>query len=93
MILHWHDYEKECEYAVKTDTEAFLYDENFDEIMHITNITDSEWNYISLQNGEWSEPYDIPSVKERLESDIDYLEMMNESMEADIDYCLMMLGE
>lgn len=93
MVLHWHDFTAECDYAVKTDSEVFLYDDNFDEILHIKNITDTEWNYISIQNGEWSESYDIPSVKERLEADIDYLEMMNDSMAADLDYCLMMIGE
>lgn len=93
MILHWYDEETECYKAVRNESEVFLYNEEFKLIKHIFNIGENEWSHIILQNGEWSDPSEIPSTEEKLYSEIDFLTMENESLRADVDYLLMMIGE
>lgn len=100
MILLWHNEKYECEYAIRGKDSVRLYDSSFKMILSIDNISSEEWNNFSFQSGDWSESTAIPSEKEILQSDIDYLSMINESLEsdneflrADLDYCLMLLEE
>lgn len=72
-----------CEKAFKMEHEVIMFDENDKEINRISNIYGDEWNYISVEGGEWIvEPTDI----ERLQEEVDVLR-------ADLDYCLMLLEE
>ena len=100
ITLHWYDNTYTAQYAVKGTDYVALYDEAFAETQRIINIHGKEWEHISLEGGEWSEPSDIPSQEEILRADVDFLTMENESLEgtveqqqADIDYCLMLLDE
>lgn len=75
MQVIWRDGVFECAKAAKTDSEVILYDENNNEINRIFNITDEEWNYISIQNGEWTK---IPTALDIMRADVDFLLMLNE---------------
>lgn len=65
--------------AVKTETEVILFDDNRSEILHLSNITENEWQYISLEEGEWSDLDEIPSDIDILRADVDYLLMLSET--------------
>ena len=87
-------------YAVKSIDNIILYDENYLETQHIYNITYRDWPHISIEGGTWTDPSEIPTETDRLQANIDYLDMQAESLEAsdeanraDIDYCLMMLDD
>lgn len=93
--------------ACKSDSDFRVFDEYGKMIDHVSNISKSEWNWISLDQGEWSDPIDIPTESDVLRADVDFLTMENEFLEtenaelraqsevdrADIDYCLMLLEE
>lgn len=100
MIVHWHDETFECNIAVRGYNYIVMYDENYNEIQQIVNIIGREWNDISIENGEWSDPSIIPTELERVQADVDFLTMENESLteqteidRADIDYLLMLVEE
>lgn len=100
ITLHWYDQTYTAQYAVKGTDYVALYGLDFVQTMRIINIHGTEWEHISLDGGEWSDPEAIPSGVEILRADVDYLTMENEALEgtveqqqADIDYCLMLLDE
>lgn len=100
MILLWCDEPYECEYAIKEATSVRLYDSSFKMVLAVDNISPKEWNNFVFQSGDWSESTAVPSESEKLQSDVDFLTMVNESLEsdneilrADLDYCLMLLEE
>ena len=76
VTLHYGQSVYTGEKAAKTDTEVILYDENNHEILHFSNVIGNEWEYISLEDGEWFFPLDIPSEMDKLHADIDYLMMI-----------------
>ena len=63
--------------AAKTDTEVILYNENNREVLHFVNVIGDEWNYISLEGGEWLSPSDVPTEMDKVRADIDYLMMIS----------------
>ena len=98
VTLKWHNEIFEADKAVRLSNSVILYDENNNEIFKIKNIFGPEWNYITLQNGEWSEASEIPTEYDYLQADIDFLQMENDALtieneqrRADVDYCLMLL--
>lgn len=98
--LHWHNNEFTADIAVKGANYVALYDNSYNETQRITNIHGKEWEHISIEGGDWTDPSEIPSKEEILRADVDYLTMENEYLEeqaeqyrADIDYCLMLLEE
>lgn len=100
ITLHWYTSSYTAHYAVKGSDYVALYDDSFAETMRIINIHDAEWNHITLDGGDWSDPEAIPSAEEILRADVDYLTMENEALEgdieqakADIDYLLMITEE
>ena len=72
----WNDVEYECPYAVRNSDSIFLYDENYNLINRILNITKNEWKNIIIQNGEWSNKEDIPTAIDYIRADVDYLMMI-----------------
>ena len=99
ITLHWHDDVMTAEFAVRGYDYVALYDEDYIETARVIHIIGTEWQNISLE-GEWTPEEDIPTERERMQADIDFLTMENESLEeqneqqqADIDYCLMLLEE
>lgn len=76
MIIKWRDTEYLCEYAVKKKNSVIGYDSNYSEVCKIVNIDKHEWDYITLENGEWSES--VPTFQEALRADVDYLLMLQE---------------
>ena len=100
ITLHWHTETHTADIAVKGADYVALYDSNFTETFRVINIHGAEWDHISIEGGEWSDPSAIPSGEEILRADLDFLTMENEALEgtveqqqADIDYCLMLLDE
>lgn len=100
VTLQWHNEIIEADKAVKTINSVILYDENDVETFRIRNVYGSEWNYISLTDGEWSNKSDINTENDHIRADLDFLLMENESLimeneqlRADVDYCLMLLDE
>lgn len=100
ITLHWYNETFTAQYAVKGADYVALYDDSFAEVQRIINIHGTEWEHISIDGGEWSDPEAIPSVVEILRADVDYLTMENEALEgdveqakADIDYLLMITDE
>ena len=100
MIINWYGVRLKCSFAVNLGNSIILYDENYIEIQHIYNITYRDWPHISIEGGSWTDPSEIPTDIDRLQSDIDYLDMQTADLEkqdetnrADIDYCLMMLND
>jgi hypothetical protein len=97
--FHWYNEIFTAEYAVNFGSDVFLYDENYNLIRHIQNLTYRDADHVSLE-GTWTDPSEIPTETDRLQASIDYLDMQAESLEAsdeanraDIDYCLMMLDD
>ena len=95
----WYNEIFVAEYAVNFGSDVFLYDENYNLIRHIQNLTYRDADHVSLE-GTWTDPSEIPTETDRLQASIDYLDMQAESLEAsdeanraDIDYCLMMLDD
>ena len=86
IIVHYGSSSYECSYAARTETEVILYDANHELISRISGIYGDEWDYISIENGEWSEPEEAPSEKDILNARLD-------QMQADLDYCLMLLED
>lgn len=100
ITLHWYDEQYTGDIAVKGYDYVALYDENYNETQRIISVFGREWNHISIEGGEWTDPSVIPTIEDHLRADIDYLTMMNEDLtkqneqaRADIDYLLMMLEE
>ena len=98
VTLQWNTELIEADKAVKTINSVILYDENNYETFRINNIYGSSWDYISLKNGEWTSPAEIPTDSDRMRAELDFLQMENEALtmeneqlRADIDYCLMLL--
>ena len=99
ITLHWYDKFITAHYAVKGADYVILYDDKYNEVVRIINITSREWPYISI-DGEWTDPSGIPTAEEILRADIDYLTMESdylagesEQARADIDYLLMITEE
>lgn len=100
ITLQWHDQTFTAQYAVQGADYVALYDEAFAETQRIININGQEWEHISIDGGDWSDPEAIPSGEEILRADLDFLTMENEALEgdveqakADIDYLLMITDE
>lgn len=105
--INYDDMIYEGDKACKTDHDFRVFDIYGHETDHVSNIYGAEWGFIRLEDGEWSEPYEIASESEVTRADIDFLTMENEYLEAenqelreaveadraDIDYCLMLLEE
>lgn len=62
--------------AAKSDTEVVIYDENWNELHKISNISAEEWNFISIEGGEWQPMPEIPTETEKLRADVDYILML-----------------
>lgn len=86
MIFHYAETTVECAKAGKSDHDVVLYDENGNIIWTVSNIYGSEWDYISIEDGEWEEIVPEPS-------DVDILQNEVNVLRADLDYCLMLLEE
>ena len=80
ITLHWYDETYTGDYAVKGEDYVALYDEEFTETFRIINIHGGEWDHISIEGGDWSDPSAIPSREEKLRADVDYLLMIIEEM-------------
>ena len=100
MILHWYDETFEGDIAVKGYDYVALYDVDYNQTQRIFNIFGPEWDHISIEDGEWSDPSIIPTSEDYLRADIDFLTMENEDLSeqaeqarADIDYLLMLTDE
>lgn len=100
ITLHWYDETFEGDIAVKGYDYVALYDEDYNQTQRIFNIYGPEWDHISIEDGEWSDPSIIPSPEDYLRADIDFLTMENEDLteqaeqaRADIDYLLMLTDE
>lgn len=100
ITIHWYAESLTAVYAVNYGTDIILYDENYVEIHHISQITSRDWPHISIKGGTWTDPSEIPTDIDRLQANIDYLDMQAEALaesdetnRADIDYCLMMLND
>ncbi len=98
--MQWRNITYDYPYAVRKNSSITFYDEFFNYITDIIGISPEEWNYISIQEGEWTRVTEIPTEIDRLKADLDFLTMENESfaeenelLRADLDYCLMMLEE
>ena len=77
MIVHYDLTAYPCEKACKTDHEVILYDENDVEIFRISNISDCEWNFITIEDGEWTTE---PTEMEIMRADLDYCLMLLEGL-------------
>jgi hypothetical protein len=100
ITVNWYDFSFDGIYAVKYENEIVIYDEYYNKIQNITNLTYRDMPFVSIENGTWTDPSEIPTEMDRLQASIDYLDMQAESLEAsdeanraDIDYCLMMLND
>ena len=100
IALHWYDEVSLGEIAVKGYDFVALYDEDYNEIKRVINIYGDEWENISIEGGDWSEPSVIPTTEDFLRADVDFLTMENEDLveqveqaRADIDFLLMMSDE
>ena len=98
--IYWYTYRFECAFGVVVNDSIILYDENYIETNRIVNLTYRDWPHISIEGGTWTDPSEIPTETDRLQANIDYLDMQAESLQAsdeanraDIDYCLMMLDD
>lgn len=90
--------EYECSKAARSDDEVVMYDDENRVLNRISGIIGDEWNYISIEDGEWLDINDMPTTFDMTKSDIDYLIMANDFLlmendilRADLDYCLMLL--
>ena len=68
--------------AAKSDTDIWIYDENWNVINHISGIYGDEWNFISIENGEWTDLSDVPDPGDFLRNRINQLENMLYEAEA-----------
>ena len=100
VTVHWYELSFDGAYAVNNGDHIVIYDDDYNEIQRITNLTYRDAPHVSIEGGEWTQASEIPTETDRLRADIDYLDMQAESLEAsdeanraDIDYCLMMLDD
>ena len=100
ITLHWYAEEYTGDIAIKGADYVSLCSRDFTETFRIIGIVGQEWDHISINGGEWSDPSIIPTAEEILRADVDYLTMENEALEgdveqakADIDYLLMITEE
>ena len=78
ITLHWYEQTFTGDIAVRKDDSVALYDSNYNIVTEIFNIHGNEWQHISIQNGEWSDPSVIPSETDKLRADLDYCMMLLE---------------
>ena len=100
ITLHWYDKTVTGDIAVLGDGYVTLYDNEYNVLIDVRNISGAEWNHISIEGGEWSSPDVIPTTEDYLRADVDFLTMENETLtteseqaRADIDYLLMITEE
>ena len=80
MILHWNDESIPCSKVVRYPESIEVYDENDILIQRIDSISIVEWDHITLEYGDWSDPADIPSETEKIKADLDYCLMLLEDL-------------
>ncbi len=100
MILKYSGTNFDCAYAIKANHAVYCCDENYRKIHVFSFIHGAEWDAFTLEGGDWTDISDIPEYTDKLQADIDYLDMQTADLEkqdetnrADIDYCLMMLND
>ena len=78
ITLNWYEQTFHGAKAVRGDHSVTLYDDNYNIVTQIYNIYGNEWEHISIQNGDWSDPEEIPTEMDRLRADLDYCMMLLE---------------
>lgn len=76
MKLHYFNELIDCTKAAKSETEAFLFDENNSLIFEIHHIAPKDWLHIILEDGEWTDISEIPTELDKLRADVDYILMI-----------------
>ena len=72
--------------AARTDTDIYIYDENWREIRHISGIYGDEWNYVSIEGGDWLAPEDVPNAEDLLLERIKELESLANNAKGLVGY-------
>ena len=70
--------------AARSENDIWVYDENWNEIYHISGIYGEEWNFISIQNGSWLDPSEVPTQEEILRQKVERLEQALAEAEGNI---------
>lgn len=80
MTLDWYGNTFECDYAAKDGSTIRMYDSTYKQTGEIIHLSERDWEHITLTGGDWSEPADIPTREEVMQSEIDYLMMITEDL-------------
>lgn len=98
VVVRWGDTEIVGNYAVKGRDFVEVLDEAFQSVGGIRNIRPEVWEAITLEGGDWMEPWEVPTEAERLRAEVDFQSMELEAaqnerdvLRADVDFVLMLL--
>ena len=85
VTVKWYELSFDGEYAVKNGDNIVVYDADYNEIQRITNLTYRDDDFISIEGGEWTAASEIPTALDRLQAQVDFLEMWREWKEGETE--------
>ena len=85
ITVHWYEMTFDGEYAVNNGDSVVVYDAGYNEIQRITNLTYRDAPHISISGGEWTQASEIPTALDRLQAQVDFLEMWREWKEGETE--------
>ena len=85
VTVKWYELSFDGEYAVKNGDSIVVYDADYNEIQRISNLTYRDDDFISIEGGEWTQASEIPTALDRLQAQVDFLEMWREWKEGETE--------
>ena len=85
VTVHWYELTFDGEYAVKNGDSIVVYDADYNEIQRIQNLTYRDDDFIGISGGEWTPQSEIPTALDRLQAQVDFLEMWREWKEGETE--------
>ena len=83
ITVHWYELSFDGAYAVNNGDSIVVYDADYNETQRITNLTYRDAPHISIEGGEWTQASEIPTALDRLQAQVDFLEMWREWKEGE----------
>ena len=85
VTVKWYELSFDGAYAVNNGESIVIYDSDYNEIQRIQNLTYRDDDFISISGGEWTAQSEIPTALDRLQAQVDFLEMWREWKEGETE--------